>query len=112
MEIHDSKKSELDGTWLYRCSYRRSRLTSSFGDFFYGTALVTLKDDVLTVVSTQGPPEVNFSGTFDKGRVMGKMGISAISINCDGVASKDKISLSGQGQISDGTFQASLVFLR
>ena len=112
IEIRDSKQGELNGTWLYRCKYTRNRLTSSSSDFFYGTASVTLKDNVLTVVSTSKSAEVNFSGTFDKGRVMGKMGISAISINCDGVASKDKISLSGQGQVSDGTFQASLVFLR
>jgi hypothetical protein len=111
-EIHDSKEGELTGKWLYRCGFKRSRLTSSFSDFFYGTALVTLKDNVLTVVSTSGPAEVNFSGTFEKGRVMGKMGISAVSVNCDGVASKEKISLSGQGQIADGTFQASLIFLR
>src|SRR5437867_1520018 len=89
----------------------QGRLTSSQSDFFYGVGLVTLKDDVLTIVSTSGP-EINFRGTSDKGRVMGKMGISAISINCDGVASKEKISLSGQGQIPDGTFQASLIFVR
>lgn len=111
-EIHDSKEGELNGKWLYRCNYTRNRLTSSQSDFFYGVSLVTLKDNVLTIVSTSGPAEVNFSGSFDKGRVVGKMGISATSINCDGVASKEKISLSAQGQIADGTFQASLVFLR
>src|SRR2546428_5948513 len=111
-EFHGSREGELNGKWLYRCNYTRSRLTSSSSDFFYGTALVTLKDNVLTIVSTSGLAEVNFSGTSDKGRVMGKMGISAVSINCDGVASKEKISLSGQGQIADGTFQASLIFLR
>jgi len=110
-EVHDSKEGELSGKWLYRCGFRRSRLTSSFSDFFYGTALVTLKDNVLTIISTSGP-EVNFSGTFDKGRVVGKMGIRATSINSDGVASQEKISLAGQGQVADGTFQASLVFLR
>ena len=111
-EIHDSRDGELNGKWIYRCGFRKNRLTSSFSDFFYGTALVTLKDNVLTIVSTSGPAEVNFSGTFDKGRVTGKMGISAVSVSSDGVASKEKISLSGQGQIADGTFQSSLIFLR
>lgn len=110
-QIHDTQQGELDGKWLYRCGYSRSRLTSSYSDFFWGVASVTLKDNVLTVVSTSGP-EVNFSGSFDRGRVTGKMGIGSVSINCDGVASKDKTSLSGQGQVADGIFQASLVFQR
>lgn len=77
-----------------------------------GTAPATLKEGVLTIVSTQGPAEVTFSGSFDKGRLTGKMGIGATSINCDGVGSKEKISLSGRGQVADGTIQANLVFLR
>lgn len=113
-EIHDSKEGELNGKWLYRCGFTRSRLTSSFSDYFYGVAQVTLKENVLTVVSTSTSrgAEVTFSGAFDKGRVTGKMGIAATSVNCDGVAANEKISLSGQGQVADGTFQASLVFLR
>lgn len=110
-EIVNSSEGELNGKWLYRCNFKRSRLTSSQSDFFYGTASVTLKEGALTIISTSGP-EVSFSGTSDKGRVMGKMGISAVSINCDGVASKDKISISGQGRIADGTFQSSIIFLR
>jgi len=110
-QIKDTQQGELDGKWLYRCSYSRSRLTSSYSDFFFGIALVTLKDNVLTVVSTSGQ-EITFSGSSDKGRVTGKMGIRSVSINCDGVASKEKISLSGQGQIPDGTFQANLIFQR
>ncbi len=111
-EIGESNHGELSGKWLYRCNFKRSQLTSAHSDFFYGMGLVALKDNVLTVVSTSGPTEVNFSGTFDKGRVTGKMGIAAMSISCDGVASSEKISLSGQGQVADGTFQASLVFFR
>jgi hypothetical protein len=110
-EIHDTKRDELNGKWLYRCGFRRSRLTSSYSDFFYGIALVTLKENALTVISTSGA-EVNFSGTFDKGRATGKMGIRSGSVNCDGVATNEKISLSGQGQVADGTLQASLIFVR
>ncbi len=111
-EIQSSKDAEFNGKWLYRCQVRRSRLTSSSGDSFRGIGLVTLKEGALTIVSTQGPAEVTFSGSFDKGRLTGKMGIGATSINCDGVGSKEKISLSGQGQVADGTIQANLVFLR
>lgn len=111
-EIQNSTEGELSGKWLYRCNFKKSHLTSSQSDLLFGIGLVTLKDNVLTVVSTSGSAEINFSGTYEKGRVMGRMGISGISVNCDGVASKEKISLSGQGQTADGTFQASLTFLR
>jgi hypothetical protein len=111
-EMQKSGAGEYNGKWLYRCQVRRSRLTSSFGDSFYGIALVTLKEGVFTVVSTQGPAEVTFSGNFDNGRLTGKMGIGTASINCDGVGSKEKVSLSGHGQVADGTIQASLIFLR
>jgi hypothetical protein len=110
-ETHEGAEGELSGKWLYKCNFKKSSLTASHTDFFFGIGLVNLKDNVLTMVSTSGS-EVNFSGNCDKGRVDGKMGIGSISINSDGVASKEKISLSGQGQISDGMFQASLIFLR
>lgn len=111
-EIQVSKDGELNGKWLYRCTVGQSRLTSSFSDFFYGIASVTLKENVLTIVSTSGPFEITFSGSFDRGRLNGKMGIGTISVNADGVASKEKMSVSGQGRAADGTVQASLVFLR
>ncbi len=111
-EIQSSKEGELNGKWLYRCNVRLSRLTSSTTDALYGMGLVTLKDGVLTIVSTQGQGEVTFSGTYDKGRLTGKMGIGSNSINCDGVGSQEKISVSGQGQVADGIIQANLVFLR
>src|SRR5205823_6026368 len=106
------RDGDLTGKWLFQCGFRQSRLTSSSSDSFSGVASVTLKGDVLTIVSTGGGSEVNFSGTYDKGRVGGKMGIGTLSINCDGVAAPEKISLSGQGQTADGVCQASLVFQR
>jgi hypothetical protein len=112
-EIRRPSGGDLGGKWLYRCTCQRRQLTTSQTDSFYGIALVTLTDNALTIVSTApSSKEVNFSGTFDKGRVTGKIGIATASIPSDGVAASEKISLSGQGQISDGTFQTSLILLR
>lgn len=110
-EIRSSKEGELGGKWLYKCRYTRKSLTTSQSDIVYGTATVTLKGSVLTILSGSGP-EVSFSGSFDNGRVTGKLGLFTTSTSCEGVGNKEKISVSGQGQIADGTFQANLILLR
>jgi hypothetical protein len=111
-DLQGTKDGELSGKWLYQCGFRQSRLTSSWSQSFFGVAAVTLKGDVLAIVSIDRGTEVSFSGAYDKGRLNGKMGIATVSLNCDGAATQEKISLSGQGQSADGVCQASLVLQR
>lgn len=111
-ELQGPRDGELGGKWLYRCHLNQSRLTSSWSTAAMGVASVNVKGDVLTIVSVDQGNEVSFSGSYDKGRVSGQMGLGALSIDCSGVAAAEKISLSGQGRTADGVCQASLVFQR
>jgi len=102
--------------WLFRGTVRAGSLTTSVSDTVYGIANVTTNGDSLTIVSSSGKSDLTFSGSFKDGRLSGQVGFSAgstiISAKADGVYTEEKISLTGQGQTPDGTFQGSFSFSR
>jgi len=112
-ETQNRKPGSLSGKWFYKCTIRKSSITTSFSDILYGLASVTQEGNSVTILSVGGKVELNANGTLEKGRFTGKMGIGTIaSAGCEGAAVAEKISLSSQSQTADGTFQGSLVLER
>ena len=79
-------------------------------------ARVNLKGNIITIVSTKGPIDMNFSGSLSEGRIAGQLGIATgptiISCKAEGVYTDERISLTGQTQTLDETFQGSFSFSR
>ena len=112
-----AEKSKNSATWLFRGSVRSSGLTTSMSDVVYGLATVTSKGDNVTIVSTPGSKvELSFSGSSNDGRLSGQLGFSGgstiISAKAEGVVVEEKISLTGNAQTAEGTFQGSFSFSR
>jgi hypothetical protein len=111
-------KSPKEGQtkWLFRGTLRAGSLTASMSDTVYGVANVTIRGEGLTIVSSSEKSDLTFSGSVKDGQLSGQVGFSAgssiFSAKADGVYTDEKISLTGQGQTPDGTFQASFSFTR
>ena len=115
-QVLNSKTDEKSSKWLFKGNVKASSLTASSSDVVFGVATVNRNQDTLTIVSSSEKAELNFSGTLKDGRVSGQFGFSAgptiISAKAEGVFTEQKISLTGQGQTPDGTFQGSFSFSR
>ena len=115
-EVLISPKDGQANRWLFRGTVKAGSLTTSSSDFVYGVATVTQTGESLTIVSSSARSELNFSGSVKDGRLSGQLGFSAgptiISAKAEGVYTLEKISLTGQGQTADGTFQGSFSFSR
>jgi hypothetical protein len=102
--------------WLFRGTVRAGSLTASWSDSVYGVATLTRTGDNVTIVSSSQGAELTFSGTIQDGRLTGQLGFSSgsaiLSTKADGVYTDERISLTGQGQTPDGTFQGSFTFAR
>jgi len=116
--LTEVEKSANEGQtrWLFRGTLRVGSLTTSASDTVYGVAIVTTNGDSLTIVSSSEKSDLTFSGSSKDGRLSGQIGFAAgssiISAKADGVYTEAKISLTGQGQTPDGTFQGSFSFIR
>jgi hypothetical protein len=105
--------TDLSGKWIYRCVFRIQHLGTSSTITSLGLASVNENRGALTVLSIAGRTEFNVSSTSDRGRVTGKWGVATVaSGDCDGVATQDKISLSGNGRTDDGMVQLNLTLQR
>jgi hypothetical protein len=115
-EVLNSKADEKSVRWIFRGNVKASSLTASSSDLVYGVATVNRNQETLTIVSSSEKAELNFSGSLKDGRVSGQLGFSAgptiISAKAEGVFTEQRISLTGQEQTADGTFQGSFSFSR
>jgi len=112
-QIRVPNGKELTGKWLYKCVVRMQSLTAADHMDFLGMASVSVRDDAMTVLSTTGRNEVSVSGTIDRGRITGRIGIATlVNADCEGAAVADKISLSGSGRTGDGIVQVTLTLQR
>ncbi len=103
----------LAGDWIFRATVSSSTLLSG-GDErnSIGTATVSVEGDNVAIVSNAGVVEMNFSGTFSKGRLSGQLGIGSVSAKCEGAATAEKISINFQSLTPDGTLRGNVVLQR
>lgn len=115
-EIHAQPKTNLGGKWLFRGAIQNRGITSSESETFFGTATLVLITNRVTLISTAGKVELNFSGTLDAGQISGTLGFggkaSSLSVKCEGVALNEKISFAFQKLMDSGTVQGNLTFQR
>lgn len=116
-EIQNHHKDSLAGKWLVRGAVQTSSITASSGaEVFFGIATVATSGNKITMISTAGKAEFNFSGTEETGQLVGTLGFggkaSAISVKCEGVALNEKISLTFQKLTDSGTVQGSVTLQR
>jgi hypothetical protein len=115
-EIKNQRKTDIAGKWLFKGAVQNRSLTSSESETFFGVATAAMTGNRLTIISTGGKVEVNFSGTVDAGQASGTLGFggssSSVSVKCDGVALNEKISLTFQKLTEGGSVQGNLTFQR
>lgn len=115
-ELQKQPKNDLAGKWLFKGSVQSKTLTSSDSDTFYGIATVAISGNKISMISTEGKIEANFSGTLETGQLSGLLGLggknSSLSVKADGVALGEKISLTFQKLTDSGTVQGNLTFQR
>ena len=104
--------STLSGEWIFKSVVKEKGLVAEKEDPELGLASVRADDDIVTIVSTKGKIELNFSGQNAKGRLTGQIGIGALSCKAEGVALVDKISISFSTLTPDGTAQGVVVLQR
>lgn len=109
-----SRASEsLSGEWIFRTSMSFSTVLAEGSERSHlGLALVSTDGENVTIVSTAGAAEINFTGTLLKGRLSGQIGVGGVSAKCDGAATPEKISISFQSLTPDGTVRGNVVLQR
>ena len=109
-------RTGLTGQWLFKGVVQNKSMTMSQSESFFGVATAAMTGERLTIISTQGNVELNFSGTVDSGQIRGMLGFgganSSLSVACEGVALESKISLAFQKLTEGGTVQGNLVLQR
>ncbi|MSU62295.1 MAG: hypothetical protein EXS31_07850 [Pedosphaera sp.] len=116
-EIRKQPRETLAGKWLVKGAVQTSSITSSSGaENFFGLATVVTSGTKITMISTAGKAEFNFSGSVEAGQLSGLLGFggkaSSLSAKCDGVALNEKISLTFQKLTDNGTVQGSVTLQR
>jgi hypothetical protein len=112
-KVTSDRPEDLTGQWVYKGMVKESGLAAEGKENqFLGLATVQVNGGTITIASTDGKTEMNFSGQNDKGRLTGQVGIVGISCKAEGVALEDKISLSFQALTAGGTAQGSVVLQR
>jgi hypothetical protein len=104
--------ASLSGEWLFKGSVSVSGLSFSDEESILGIATVKVEGESIAVVSSKGIWEMSFSGTVNRGRLSGTLGIAGLTAKCEGAALDDKMSLSFQSLTPDGTMRGNLVFQR
>ena len=114
--IGNQPRENLSGKWFVRGTVQNQSLTASEKDTFFGVAQIAVTGNRVTIISTEGKIELNFSGTVENGQVTGTLGLggpaSALSVKCEGVALNEKISFAFQKLGDSGTVQGSVIFQR
>lgn len=108
-----SAAGDLSGDWIFKASLTFSSGFS--GDTernFIGLATVSTDGENVTIVSTAGNLELNFTGTQSKGRLSGQLGAASVSAKCEGASTREKISMNFQSLTPDGTARGNVTLQR
>lgn len=116
-EIQGQEAKDISGKWLFKGTVQIKSLTAADApEPFFGLATLALNGNRITILSTEGKVEVNFSGTVETGQAVGTLGLggqaSSLSVKCEGVAQNDKISFAFQKLVESGTVQGNLTLMR
>jgi hypothetical protein len=113
MKLVNRAPENLAGDWIFTATVSFSNLISG-GDErkSLGTATVSADGGNMAIVSNAGRVEMNFTGSFSKGRLSGQLGVGSVSAKGEGVATPDKISINFQSLTPDGTVRGNVILLR